>query len=141
VSGRADDDACQRRRHAARTTRRAYLVVGWDHAGDVADGEGLAGLQAQGHRRAHAGVGAGEHHVLGGLVGLERLERLRLLVVDIGLELLEPGLQALDGVRHGLLWAAEESRWVNCGRIDEDCGRLCFAVELPRPCLPGGPFL
>jgi hypothetical protein len=42
----------------------AYLVVGWDHAGDVADGEGLAGLQAQGHRRAHAGVGAGEHHVL-----------------------------------------------------------------------------
>jgi len=43
---------------------RAYLVVGWDHAGDVADGEGLAGLQAQGHRRAHAGVGAGEHHVL-----------------------------------------------------------------------------
>jgi hypothetical protein len=43
---------------------RAYLVVGWDHGGDVAHGEGLAGLQAQGHRRAHAGVGAGEHHVL-----------------------------------------------------------------------------
>ena len=42
----------------------AYLVVGWHHGGDVADGEGLAGLQAQGHRRAHTGVGAGEHHVL-----------------------------------------------------------------------------
>jgi hypothetical protein len=43
---------------------RTYLVVGWDHGGDVADGECLAGLQAQCHRRAHAGVGAGEHHVL-----------------------------------------------------------------------------
>ena len=45
-------------------SRHAYLVVGRDHGGDVADGEGLAGLQAQGHRRAAAGVGAGEHHVL-----------------------------------------------------------------------------
>jgi hypothetical protein len=44
--------------------RARYLVVGRDHGGDVAHGEGLAGLQAQGHRRAHAGVGAGEHHVL-----------------------------------------------------------------------------
>ena len=42
----------------------AYLVVGWDHGGDVADGEGLTGQQAQGHRRAHTGVSAGEHHVL-----------------------------------------------------------------------------
>lgn len=46
-----------------------YLVVGWDHGGDVADGEGLAGLQSQCHRRAHAGVGAGEHHVLHGREG------------------------------------------------------------------------
>ena len=42
----------------------AYLVVAWDHGGDVADGEGLTGQQAQGHRRAHTGVSAGEHHVL-----------------------------------------------------------------------------
>lgn len=40
------------------------LAVGRDHVGDVADGEGLAGLQAQGDRRAHTGVGAREHHVL-----------------------------------------------------------------------------
>lgn len=52
-----------------------------------------------------------ESAYLGGLVGLERLVHLRLLVVDIGLELLEPGLQALDGIRHGVLWAVEESRW------------------------------
>jgi hypothetical protein len=68
-----------------------YLAVGRDHVGDVADSEGFAGLQAQGHRRAHTGVGAREHHVLGCLAGLERLEEIWLLVVDIGLELLEPG--------------------------------------------------
>jgi hypothetical protein len=42
----------------------AYLVVGPNHAGNVADGEGLARLQAKGHRRAATGVGAGEHHEL-----------------------------------------------------------------------------
>jgi hypothetical protein len=42
----------------------AYLVVGPNHAGDIAHGEGLAGLQAEGHRRAAPGVGTGEHHVL-----------------------------------------------------------------------------
>jgi hypothetical protein len=41
-----------------------YLVVGANHAGNVAHGESLAGLQAKGHRWAAPGVGASEHHVL-----------------------------------------------------------------------------
>jgi hypothetical protein len=55
------------------------LVVGRDHVGDVTDGEGLSGQQAQGHRRAHAGVGAGEHHVLQSPDGRVRTFSLRPL--------------------------------------------------------------
>ena len=40
------------------------------------------------------------------------------------------------------LWAVEEeSRWVNCERIEtKTVEGFCFAVELPRPCLHGGTF-
>ncbi len=41
-----------------------YLVVGWDHVRDVADGKGLARLEVQHHGGAHAGVRTSEHHEL-----------------------------------------------------------------------------
>lgn len=41
-----------------------YLIIRWDHVGNVADGEGLTRLEVEHHRWAHPWIRAGKHHEL-----------------------------------------------------------------------------